>query len=580
MLGGLYWRRGNRTGALAGIGAGFLLWGYTQLSPIFAEAGLLAAGLVDHGPWGLDWLRPRSLFGLAGLDPLTHAVFWSLGANCVCYVIGSLVTRASAIEQRQAPVFVAAVAHAPYPAVPFEGQTPVADLVGLAETYLGGDRVLEAFRQHLDLPALASTDAALHTPADLDALRFTERLIAGAIGAASARVVVAGSLQKKLLSRTEAMAVLDEASQAIHFNRTLLRATLENINQGICVLDSTLHLAAWNRRFLELADLPTSLVKVGTSLAEIVAFNEARGEYGSGGEMATLLQRIEQASGPEIYERTRPDRTVLEIATNPMPDGGIVATFANVTERHNAAAALRKANESLERRVAERTTALALATADAQRANLSKTRFLAAASHDLLQPLHAARLFTTALAEQRYEPPAGSIDASLRSVETLLRALLDVSKLDGGAVTAQPIAFRIDALLTTLAREFTAIALERGIELRLLHSTAGVRSDPALLRRIVQNFLSNALRYTESGRVLVGCRSRVQTCASRFGTPDPASRKSTSAIFLWSFSVSPPGAARPSVGLGSVLRLPTASPGCSATRSACVHSLGAAAAFG
>ena len=507
MLGGLYWRRGNRTGALTGIGAGFLLWGYTQILPTFAEAGLLAPGLVEHGPWNLDWLRPYSLFGLAGLDPLSHAVLWSLGTNCICYVIGSLVTRASVVEQRQAAVFVAAVADAPYPAVPFEGQTPLADLVGLAETYLGGGRALEAFRHHLDLPTLASTDAALRVTADLDALRFTERLIAGAIGAASARVVVAGSLQKKLLSRTEAMAVLDEASQAIHFNRALLRATLENIDQGIAVLDSTLHVAAWNRRLLELADLPTSLVQVGTSLAEIVAFNRARGEYDNGGEITTLLQRIEQGGGRETYERTRPDGTVLEITVNPMPDGGVVATYTDVTERHDAAAALREANESLERRVADRTTALAVATADAQRANLSKTRFFAAASHDLLQPLHAARLFTTALAEQRDDPLVERIDASLRSVETLLVALLDVSKLDAGAVTAQPIAFSID-LLTTLAQEFTAIARERGIELRLVQSTAGVRSDPALLRRIVQNFLSNALRYTESGRVLVGCRRR------------------------------------------------------------------------
>jgi CheY-like chemotaxis protein len=158
--------------------------------------------------------------------------------------------------------------------------------------------------------------------------------------------------------------------------------------------------------------------------------------------------------------------------------------------------------------VAERTTALALATAEAERANLSKTRFLAAASHDLLQPLHAARLFTTALAEQRNEPLVGRIDASLRPVETLLGALLDVSKLDAGAVAAQPIAFGIDQLLSTLAEEFTAIARERGLELRMVRSAAGVRSDPALLRQIVQNFLSNALRYTESGRVLVGCRRR------------------------------------------------------------------------
>src|SRR5213078_3278757 len=107
--------------------------------------------------------------------------------------------------------------------------------------------------------------------------------------------------------------------------------------------------------------------------------------------------------GPDLYHRQRPDGTVLEVAINPMPDGGFVATYTDVTERHNAAAAL-------ERRVDERTSALAQAKADAERANLSKTRFLAAASHDLLQPLHAARLFSSALGELRQEPLVGKID--------------------------------------------------------------------------------------------------------------------------------------------------------------------------
>ena len=504
MVGGLYWRQGNRVGALAGIGAGFALWLYTQVLPVFAEAGFFAPALLEHGPWEIGWLRPRALLGLAGFDPLTHSVLWSLGANCLCYVLGSLLTAATAIERRQAVAFVEAIPYAPLGGL-VEGQTTLADMMALAETYLSGDRALGEFRQYLDRPALTAGDGALMALADRDALRFTERLLAGAIGAASARIVVAGALQKKL-PRGEVMSVLDEASKAIRFNRVLLRATLENVNQGICVFDSELRLAAWNRRFLELTGLPPNFVQVGIGLAELVAFNPARGEYGSSDEIESLLQRIEQTNRPDIYERIRPDGTVLEIATNPMPDGGAVVTCADVTERHNAATTLREANENLERRVEERTAALELAKAEAERANLSKTRFLAAASHDLLQPLHAARLFTSALAERRNEPLVGRIDASLRSVETLLGALLDVSKLDGGAVTAQPVAFAIDSLLSTLAEEFAAIARERGLELRVVRSTAGVRSDPALMRRILQNFLSNALRYTSTGRVLVGCR--------------------------------------------------------------------------
>ncbi len=510
MLGGLYWRGGNRIGALAGIGAGFALWLYTQVVPIFVETGLLAPALLSDGPWGLAWLRARALFGLDGLDPLTHGVVWSLGANCLCYVLFSLATTASAIERRQATAFVEARAPMPDPPVALKGRTTLGDLMALAESYLGADRTLDAFGRHLGQPAFetAGLAAALRRRADVDSLRFTERLLAGAIGAASARVVIAGSLEHTMLSRDDAMAVLDEASQVIRFNYELLRATLQNVNQGICVVDSAWRLAAWNRRFLELNDLPAGIIRVGTDLAEIVAILAARGDYS--GDLDTLLER-RRSTGAVIYERTRPDGTVLEIALGDMPDGGFVATYTDVTERHNAAAALREANESLERRVAERTTAFALAKVEAERANLSKTRFLASASHDLLQPLHAARLFVSALGELRQDPMVGKIDASLRSVETLLGALLDVSKLDGGAVTAEPRAFSVDAVMATLAEEFSAIARERGLALKMVRSRAGVRSDPALLRRILQNFLSNALRYTTEGRVLVGCRRQGET---------------------------------------------------------------------
>jgi Na+/proline symporter/signal transduction histidine kinase len=514
MLGGLFWRRGNRIGALAGIGVGFALWAYTLFLPSFVEGGFLSPGLLANGPWGIGWLRPQALLGFGGLDPLSHAVVWTLGANILLYVIGSLATEATGIERRQATAFIEAVPHVSYSsAIPLKGQTTIDDLRMLAETYLGAERAAEAFRHYLGQPRLSpdGLKTTLLARANLGSVRFTERLLAGAIGAASARVVVAGSLQRKMLSRVDVMAVLDDASQAIRFNHELLRATLENVSQGICVFDSALRLASWNQRFLTLNDLTAETVRVGTSLAELAAFGSAGSEAGINDQMQTLLERrraARRAGEPDVYERRRPDGGVLEIATNPMPDGGFVATFTDVTERHNAATALREANESLERRVAERTTALSAAKAEAEQANLSKTRFLASASHDLLQPLHAARLFTSALSDRRQDALVGKVDASLRSVETLLGALLDVSKLDGGAVRPEISAFPIDTILTALDEEFTAIARERGIGFRMVTSRLAVHSDPALLRRILQNFLANALRYTVRGRVLVGCRRR------------------------------------------------------------------------
>jgi signal transduction histidine kinase/ActR/RegA family two-component response regulator len=194
-----------------------------------------------------------------------------------------------------------------------------------------------------------------------------------------------------------------------------------------------------------------------------------------------------------------------------------VVTFSDITESVTAAEALRRSNETLERRVAERTAeltqlnaALERARAEAEAANLGKTRFLAAASHDILQPLNAARLFTSSLVERQAGGDQGrlakNVDAALESVEDILSALLDISRMDAGALKPEMACFCIGDLLQTLAVEFQPIAQERGLQLRVLPSRLAVRSDRKMLRRVLQNLISNALKYTPKGRVLVGCR--------------------------------------------------------------------------
>ena len=157
-------------------------------------------------------------------------------------------------------------------------------------------------------------------------------------------------------------------------------------------------------------------------------------------------------------------------------------------------------------------TELGRAKADAEEANISKTRFLAAASHDILQPLNAARLYVTSLVERQGSGEDArlvtNVDASLEAVEEILGALLDISRLDTGAMKAEIVTFRIDELLRQLEVEFAPLAREKGLKLVFVPSSLTVRSDRRLLRRLLQNLVSNAIKYTPKGRVLIGCRRR------------------------------------------------------------------------
>jgi len=203
---------------------------------------------------------------------------------------------------------------------------------------------------------------------------------------------------------------------------------------------------------------------------------------------------------------------IMDVFAQAMPDGGFVMSFTDVTAERAAIEALSRANETLEARVMDRTLELEDALAHAERANASRSRFVAAASHDLLQPLSAAKLFISSVPEEGLAPEArmalDKAQNALLSVEGILGALLDISKLESGraAVSVGPVP--LHRLLSQLNDEFGAIAQAKGLRLTVIPSRLTVTSDAAYLRRILQNLIGNAIRYTDRGRVLVGIRRK------------------------------------------------------------------------
>jgi len=515
----LYWRGASRVGVYVGLLAGFVVWGYTLLLPAMTRAGWLHGRWINEGPFGLGWLKPTELFHLTGWEPVTHGTFWSLLFNVGCLVFISLRFRPSVAERLHAALFVDPFVRSATGAGDWRGRVTVRDLGTIAGRIVGDRVTVRAFNEYGQRHGvtLSPTDSA-----DRPLIQFTERLLASAVGAASARRILMGALSGTGLDIAEAMALMDEASQELRFNRELLSTTLENVSQGISVVDGDMRLVAWNRRYLELFDYPEGMVYVGLPVADLIRWNAKHGECGPGEVDEHVAKRIRymRAGSPHVFQRVRPDGTVIEMRGRALPGGGFVTTFTDVTAYKSVEQALIDANETLEQRVEDRTAELsdalnatAIARREAEAANASKTRFLAAASHDLLQPLNAARLFTSALRQQpgldsEAAQLAERIDASFRAAEDLLDALLDVSRLDAGSYRPEVIPFALADLFDSLRQQFAVVAEQRGLTLHVVPTSLSVLSDAQLLRRIVANFLSNALRYTRVGGVVLGVRRR------------------------------------------------------------------------
>jgi Na+/proline symporter/signal transduction histidine kinase/CheY-like chemotaxis protein len=484
---GLYWRRAHRYGVVAGLAGGFVVWLYALLLPTLRQS----AGGGQVAP-----LKPYLPAPLAELDPVGQGFVVGILVNALLLVGISLLVRARGSDAEQAAAFVLGP--------DFSGERPeqpqrqapadaarIDELRELLTRFVGSDRAMRA---------LSGDRLSIEV-----ALIRTERVLSGTLGAASARIIVAAFGRRGRLLPRSARALIDEASEAIRYNYEILRNTLDHVGMGIAAFDRDGNLEIFNDRFTTLLSLDGDAVAVGASPLW----------FGATPEIVDLLRRPET---PQTHEISTREGRVIELRLDPLPGGGFVATCNDVTARVRTAEALRESDrqlrqstETLEQRVIERTAELEASRAEAEAANLGKTRFIAAASHDLLQPLHAARLFTAAMIDR--DPGndlGGKIDASLGAVESLLDALLDISKLDAGAFKPEKRPFALQPLFDSLATAFAPVAARRGVELVVVPTRAFVSTDPAFLRRILQNLLSNALRYgrTEGrpARVLLGCR--------------------------------------------------------------------------
>ncbi|BFM08604.1 PAS domain-containing hybrid sensor histidine kinase/response regulator [Halioxenophilus aromaticivorans] len=531
LVGGLFWYRASAKAVLIGLGAGMLLWAYCLLLPNILTA---QHPLVLDGPLSIGWLSPQNLFGLGFLDPLSHGVLWSMGLNTLLYVWLSYRSNLSMLEQRQADMFTRLKGIRLGLGRNLEpSDIEVQQLHSLAEPLLGVERSTELWQQlenqmgHRLLP---------HDKAPRFVVQTVESNLASVMGAISAHRALGLLARQQPLHIEDLVSLVSGSSRHMQFSQSLLQTTLENIPQGIAVVDEQLRLVAWNQKYQELFNYPKRLLYIGCKIESIYRFNAERGFLNLRGESPEVVinRRLASLRSEQPYNLTRilPGGSVLEIRGTPLSTGGYVTTYTDISDHHRVLAQLEESKQHLEERVASRTEALTKLNETLQKENRlrakveeelqtvhdSRSRFIAAASHDLLQPVNAARLFVTSSAEKLAKLPAQNdpslindieyLDSALAATEELINSLREISRLSSGREQAQRCHFNVAQILEPQAQEAEALATESGLEFHWVAADVWLYSDPQMLRRVVQNFISNALRYTQTGKVLLGCRRR------------------------------------------------------------------------
>jgi len=472
---GIYWQRSTKAAAICALLVGFICWAVFLLYP-----SLMSSYYFDPVPTD---------------QALGLGFAYSLMANCITFIAVALITSKRGANENNVET--------PHDGAPHL-LVKVRDLIALTERVLDTSTHSQLVQQlSVDVNRAASSGYASQALIDR-----VNKLLAAQVGAPSARILLGAIADTGSDSLPELVDWVEEASQSFQFNHEVLQSSVQNIEQGISVLDDKLQLLAWNDRYVELFAYPKGFLKAGMSIIEILNFNAKRGLFSPSSINKRVSYMREGTRHKHI--RKQPDGKVIELNGAPLPGGGYVTTYSDITEYMAIQKELESAKEDLEERVALRTAELEDAKRQADKANESKTKFLAAAGHDLMQPFNAATLFASMLSKKTQGSELAVLSEgvvnSLDNAQSLLSMLLDITKLDAGVLTPQKSIFPIDDMLSSLVQEFSVIANQKSVVLRYVKSDVYVYSDKTLLRRVMQNLLSNAVRYTTKGSILVGVR--------------------------------------------------------------------------
>jgi Na+/proline symporter/signal transduction histidine kinase len=521
---GLYWQRGNAVGVFAGLASGTLIWFISLMVPLLSHAEFLDPGLLVNGIFGLQLLRPDQLFGLTFSDSYTRGVVLSLTANVLTFYYVSRLDLTRLSDRLQAFAFVNKERAQQHHDV-HDLHIKKDDLTIMLTQFLG-ESTTRRLLENEQRPELLRASPKMIDHAEL--------ALAGVVGVASSRAILTSLSSGEKLGVEDVVNIFEETTRSLQFSQEMLFASFESISSAISVVDADLKIVAWNKHYTDMFNYPKDMLHVGQEVAELVRYNAERGIIGNGDVEQQIQTRLKHLMAGKPYRVIRNhNQSVIEIKGRALPTGGYVTTYDDITEFINTQTILEQRvkkrtkeietiNLSLREEVkkhSETEKALSRAKSAAENLSASKTQFLATASHDILQPLNAANLYASALLEKPSTDHESTenlqhLHNAIGSAELIISNLLEISRLDSGSFTPKHTIFALSDILEPLANEFR-VQTNKDVDFSWQYTSLWCKSDPQYLRRILQNFLSNAVKYTSEGKVLLGCRrrqNRIEIC--------------------------------------------------------------------